>query len=122
MQDEGICPTVVTISCVLKACIIVGSLEIVEEIHAEVRKQGLLQKDIVLGTTLLDMYAKCGALDKAREVFERLPGRDVVSWNALISGYDRHGLGEDALNQIYSHTVAFEMSAPMLALLRLENI
>jgi pentatricopeptide repeat protein len=97
MKDEGIAPDPVTYICVLKACGIADCLKLGEEIDADVRKQGLLQKDIVLGTTLLDMYAKCGALDKAREIFELLPRQDVVCWNALISGYDRHGLGEDAL-------------------------
>ena len=71
MQNVGICPNPVSYACVLKACGILGSLKIGEDIDAEVRKQGLLQKDVVLSTALMDMYAKCGALVKARDVFER---------------------------------------------------
>eukprot|EP00250_Pteridium_aquilinum_P022499 c25392_g4_i3 orf=1-279(+) len=44
------------------------------------------------------MYAKCGSLSKAQDVLEKLPSRDVVSWNALIAGYAQEGQGEQALN------------------------
>jgi pentatricopeptide repeat protein len=44
------------------------------------------------------MYAKCGLILKAREVFDELLVQDVVSWNALIGGYADHGRGEDALD------------------------
>jgi pentatricopeptide repeat protein len=40
---------------------------------------------------------KCGVLEKAREVLEELPARNVVSWNALISGYTQQGYGYEAL-------------------------
>lgn len=98
MQSGGFSPNSVTFSCVLKACGIKGALEIGEKIHAEIHHQGLLQGNVILGTSLLDMYAKCNELGKAQEVFDNLPSRDVVSWNALISGYVQHGLFDKALN------------------------
>ena len=49
----------------------------------------------MLGYTLIDMYAKCGELEKAREVFEQLPLRDVVSWTALIMGYAQRGQSDN---------------------------
>ncbi|KAI5069848.1 hypothetical protein GOP47_0016149 [Adiantum capillus-veneris] len=58
---------------------------------------GFQEKDVVLGTTLVDMYAKCGALAKAAQVLSELPARNVVSWNALITGYAQQGQGEEAL-------------------------
>jgi pentatricopeptide repeat protein len=69
-----------------------------EGIHAEVRERGLLETDHVLGTALLDMYAKCGAVKKAAQVFEQLPVRNTVSWSAMISAYAQSGLGDEALH------------------------
>jgi pentatricopeptide repeat protein len=97
MQGEGISPNAVTYSCILKVCGNVRSLEIGEGIHWEVRKRDLLQRDVVLGNALVDMYAKCGALEKARDVFQQLPSRTVVSWTSMISGYAENGLGDEAL-------------------------
>ena len=59
MKGSCVCPNSVTYVCILKACGISRSLEVGEDIDAEVRKQGLLQKDIMLGTAYLDMYCKC---------------------------------------------------------------
>ncbi|MCO5568747.1 hypothetical protein L7F22_022447 [Adiantum nelumboides] len=43
------------------------------------------------------MYGKCGVLLKAQQVFDVLPIRDAVSWNALIAGYAQQGQGQEAL-------------------------
>ena len=95
MRYDGISPNELTFSCALKAC---GNIQLVrkgEEIHAEI--QGSLENDVLLGTSLVDMYAKCGFLEKAREVFEMLKSRDVVAWTTLITAYRQHGLWEESL-------------------------
>jgi pentatricopeptide repeat protein len=97
MRDAGVSPDVVTYTCILKACGIVGSLEIGQDIAAEIRRKGLFLHNVVLSTALVDMYAKCGDLGKAREVFEQLPVHEVVAWSAMISGYVQHGLGDEAV-------------------------
>ena len=81
----------------MKACGSVRSLQIGEEIDAEVRKQGLLQKDVVLGTALVNMYAKCGMLEKAQKLHDELHVRSIISWNALIAGYVKNGFGDEAV-------------------------
>jgi pentatricopeptide repeat protein len=97
-EDPNVSPDAVTYVCVLKGCGLVGCLEMGEAIGAEIRKQKLSEKDTVLGTALLDMYCKCGAMEKAREVFDQqLSQRNVVTWSALISGYAHNGLGDEAL-------------------------
>ena len=98
MQDEGVSTNAITYICVLKACSIAESLTIGEDIDARVRKLGLLEKDIVLGNTLVDMYTKCGALKKAQQILEELPVRDAISWNALIAGCASMGQGHETLS------------------------
>ncbi|KAH7446972.1 hypothetical protein KP509_01G084700 [Ceratopteris richardii] len=97
MQHEGIFPTAMTFASVLKAC---GSMKAIsrgEQIHHEIARHRLLDKDIVLGNALVDMYVKCGALLKAQEVLKNLPSRDVITWSTLISGYAQVGQADQAL-------------------------
>lgn len=66
-----------------------------KHIHDEIVIQGLLEKNIVLGNALIDMYVKCGVLTKAQKIRDELPDRDIVSWNVLIARYaqQRQGIG-----------------------------
>ncbi|CAF2319331.1 unnamed protein product [Brassica napus] len=61
--------------------------------------------DAVLGTALVDMYAKLGMLDKAVEIFNRMKNKDVKSWTAMISAYGAHGLAREAINLFYKMEV-----------------
>ncbi|KAF5179513.1 Pentatricopeptide repeat [Thalictrum thalictroides] len=45
-----------------------------------------LKEYINLITSLIDMYAKCGKVDTARKLFDKMPKRDVVAWSAMVSG------------------------------------
>ncbi|KAH7331610.1 hypothetical protein KP509_20G043000 [Ceratopteris richardii] len=98
MQRAGVLPDAMTFTCLLKAC---GNLRAVEkgsEVHIEIVKHGHLNTNLVLGNALIDMYAKCGALEKARMIFNELPTQNVVTWTTLIAGYCCHGEGEKALD------------------------
>lgn len=70
MQDEGLSPNVVTYICLTKACSSIRSVEKGEEIHIDPDRQGLLEKNYVLGSALVDMYVRCGALAQAQAVFQ----------------------------------------------------
>ncbi|KAH6827691.1 hypothetical protein C2S53_015775 [Perilla frutescens var. hirtella] len=59
-------------------------------IHLSSMKDGL-EFDLYVGTSLIDMYVKCGELGDARKLFDEMPVRDTSSWNALISGYMKDG-------------------------------
>ncbi|KAH7302534.1 hypothetical protein KP509_23G076700 [Ceratopteris richardii] len=87
MQNEGIFPNAVTYTCILKACAIVGDSVKGEQIHDEIVKRGMLKDNVMLGSSLIHMYAKCGAFSKAESVLGNLLVRDVVCWNAIITGY-----------------------------------
>lgn len=105
MQAFGISPNAYTFSCILKSCAMFGALNKGIELHSEIARKGLLQTSEVLGCTLLDMYANCGLLAKAQEVFDALPFRDVVLWIALIAGYAQHERGGEALKCFQSMQV-----------------
>lgn len=94
MQFEGVSPDAVTFVCSLKACGSLGATGKGEEIHAEIERQGLLEQDQLVGSTLVDMYSRCGSPVKAQEVLDKLPVRDVVSWTALMEGYAQCGESE----------------------------
>ena len=98
MQNEGLSPNAITFTCILKACASIGAIHKGRNIHDEVLRMGLLERDVVLGNALVDMYAKCGMLEKAHKVLKELPVRDVVSWCTLISGYAQQGQCGQALD------------------------
>lgn len=56
-----------------------------------------LDSDVYVMTALIDMYAKCGAIDTARKLFDAMDERHVITWNAMIDGYGTHGHGRAAL-------------------------
>ncbi|KAH7315015.1 hypothetical protein KP509_21G030500 [Ceratopteris richardii] len=98
MQLEGVLPTTVTFLCILKACSLEGAVQLGLEIHAEITKLGFMDDTVMLNSTLLDMYAKCGHLAEATYVFRQLPERDVISWTALMAGFVEYGHYERAFN------------------------
>jgi pentatricopeptide repeat protein len=97
MKCQGATPSEVTFVSILNACGSAGAIDEGERIHKELSSSNTLMKDAVLGNALVDMYAKCGALEKARLVLERLPFRNVVTWNTVIAGYAQQGQGTEAL-------------------------
>lgn len=85
-----------TFATVLSACASVATLEHGMEIHA-CATRACFVSDVVIGSALVDMYAKCGRIEYASRFFELMPLRNVYSWNSMISGYARHGDGHRAL-------------------------
>jgi pentatricopeptide repeat protein len=71
-----------------------------KQIHEHVLEIGLWS-DLYIANALIDMYARFGDLVQARNVFEEMPHRDIVSWNSLISGYSSNGYWEEALEIYY---------------------
>jgi pentatricopeptide repeat protein len=98
MLKEGFSPNSVTFIFILKACGTIGAIDNGKLVHDAIIHSGLLDKDIALGTALVDMHARCGMLVKALEVLEVIPVRNTVSWSALIGGYAQHGLVQKALS------------------------
>ncbi|KAJ7290872.1 hypothetical protein O6H91_04G032800 [Diphasiastrum complanatum] len=96
MKQEGVQPNNVTYVVLLKACASTAALEVGKQLHSDIIKRGF-ESDVIVGSTLVDMYAKCMCIENARQVFNSMHERNVVSWNAIISGYAQQGLGKEAL-------------------------
>ncbi|KAL6603498.1 hypothetical protein ACP70R_043859 [Stipagrostis hirtigluma subsp. patula] len=96
MRAEQIFSTQVTYSSVLRACASTASIKHAVQIHSLVEKS-TFNNDTIVSNSLIDTYAKCGCIREASKVFEALKECDVVSWNAIISGYALHGHATHAL-------------------------
>lgn len=96
MEACGIEPDAVTIASVLPACGDLSALSLGRRVHEYVERKKL-RPNLFLENALVDMYAKCGSLRDAREVFDRMKFRDVVSWTSVISAYGLNGQGRDAV-------------------------
>ena len=96
MLSKGFSPNVATFLCGMKACGSVRAIGKGQSLHAAIIKQGILMEQPV-GSSLVDMYAKCGFLVEACNVFDQLPMRNDVSFNALMWGYAERGQSIEAL-------------------------
>lgn len=97
MEQTGIRPDTFTVVSVLTACAYLGSLQQGKWIHGYIIRRGF-DLNVFVGAALIDMYAKCGGLELADELFDKMSERDLFSWNAIIAGYGRHGHGQAALS------------------------
>ena len=96
MIGEDVEPNPITVTSVLAACGDISGLRQGRELHLWAVKE-TLDTHTFVGSALVDMYAKCGSVERARRLFDRIPEKNLVTWNAMIGGYAFHGLGEEAL-------------------------
>ena len=81
----------------LKACGMTQNIDVGKDIHVQIVRNGMLERNCFLHSALIEMYVKCGSLAKAHGVFDNLVARDIISWTALISGYILHDRCKEAL-------------------------
>ncbi|XP_024522350.1 pentatricopeptide repeat-containing protein At2g13600-like [Selaginella moellendorffii] len=84
----------VSFSSALNALALLGALDEGREIHHRVVEANLVSPQ--METSLLSMYARCGSLDDARRVFNRMKTRDAFSCNAMIAAFTQHGRKKQA--------------------------
>eukprot|EP01018_Ginkgo_biloba_P030827 Gb_14948 [translate_table: standard] len=96
MQKAGAHPDHFIFPIVIKVCAGLEALHQGKEIHDYLIKTGF-ESNVFSGSALVNMYAKCGELEDARQVFDKMPERNVVGWNALIAGYAQNGYGDQAI-------------------------
>lgn len=96
MQSSGPGPDYVTVIAVLAACANVGALGLGLWIHRFVLKQDF-KDNIRVNNSLIDVYSRCGCIEFARQVFQKMQKRTLVSWNSIIVGCAANGFAEEAL-------------------------
>ncbi|KAJ0047800.1 hypothetical protein Pint_16324 [Pistacia integerrima] len=82
----------------LQACGQQKDIEIGKEVHKLVLASTQFRNDLVLNTRLITMYSMCGSPLDSRGVFDNLQTKNLFQWNAIVSGYTRNELYNDALN------------------------
>ncbi|KAG9443641.1 hypothetical protein H6P81_014981 [Aristolochia fimbriata] len=97
MRSLEIHPNSFTFGGLFSTCASSNSFEKGKEYHGLAIKYGL-ESDVVVGSAIVDMYSKCGEMQHAKEFFQRMPERDIVSWNGMICGFAQNGEAVEALN------------------------
>ncbi|KAM7515301.1 hypothetical protein LguiA_004884 [Lonicera macranthoides] len=97
LQLSDLQPNDITFLGVLPACAHLGALDLGKWIHAYIDKNIHSFTNASLWTSLIDMYAKCGSIEAAQQVFNDMKPKTSSSWNAMISGLAMHGHAHEAL-------------------------
>ncbi|KAF7833609.1 putative pentatricopeptide repeat-containing protein [Senna tora] len=97
MRLSGKKPDIVSFMGVISACANLAAIKQGKEIHGLLVRK-LLHTHLFAANALLDLYTKCGRIDIAAKVFDRIEDRDVASWNTMILGYGMLGELDTAIN------------------------
>ena len=95
-NDYSVSPDDFTFASVLATCSGLASIRHGKQIHAYLIRTRLYQ-DVGVGNALVNIYAKCGFIKYAYNVFKKMLYRNIFSWNSIIAGFGNHGLGGQAL-------------------------
>ncbi|KAK1412821.1 hypothetical protein QVD17_34353 [Tagetes erecta] len=96
MLSDNESPNEITLVSILSACAQVGALDTGRWLHSYIDRNNH-GSNVVVGTALVDMYSKCGDLESAEYVFNKLQNPDVVAWNAMIMGFSMNGQSKTTL-------------------------
>ncbi|KAF8377947.1 hypothetical protein HHK36_031336 [Tetracentron sinense] len=102
-SKEAVISDALIVISVLGACAIQAALDSGKQIHAYILRLGIVMEQ-KLGSAMVDMYAKCGNINYAEEIFQRVTDRDRILYNAMIAGYAHHGRENEAI-QLFEEMV-----------------
>lgn len=96
MQAEGCYPNEISVATVLSICAKLRDLEMGLRVKKFIQDNNF-SSNMIVSTALLEMYVKCGAVDDARQEFDRMDRKDVVAWGAMLAGYAQNGRPSEVL-------------------------
>ncbi|XP_025876508.1 putative pentatricopeptide repeat-containing protein At5g52630 [Oryza sativa Japonica Group] len=96
LRRQGVEPNEFTFSSMIKGCAMQALLEQGAQLHAQVIKTDLI-RDSFVGSTLVDMYGKCGLISLSMQLFNEIEYRTDIAWNAVINVFAQHGHGREAI-------------------------
>ncbi|MCO5605980.1 hypothetical protein L7F22_060166 [Adiantum nelumboides] len=96
MQHEGIIVDMISYIHMLDVCGKQAALAEGKQMHDCIKRSGYGER-IIIGNALVSMYGRCQSLEDAKQAFDEMPERDVVSWNAIISAFVDNGVCKEAL-------------------------
>ncbi|GAY60417.1 hypothetical protein CUMW_201850, partial [Citrus unshiu] len=96
MLSLDLTPDIYTVGIILSACSSLATMERGKQVHAYAIRCGY-DSDVHIGAALVDMYAKCGSLKRARLAYKRISNPDLVSQNAMLTAYAMHGHGKEGI-------------------------
>ncbi|KAI3833645.1 hypothetical protein MKX03_022423 [Papaver bracteatum] len=99
MQNEGMEGDGIVMVGLLQSCASLGDLKMGLSVHGYMIRREFTM-DVVVQTTLIDMYVKNGLLTVASSVFKKMSYRSVVSWGALMSGFAQNGFAGEAFESL----------------------
>ncbi|XP_022771782.1 pentatricopeptide repeat-containing protein At3g22150, chloroplastic-like [Durio zibethinus] len=97
MLQQNVMPNAVTLASVLPACSLMGNIDLGKQLHG-FSVRNLSDPNVFVGTALVDMYSKSGALILAENMFFNIPEKNSVTYATMILGYAQHGMCEQALS------------------------
>lgn len=98
MQNEGVVTDEVTLIGVISACAQLGAVKYANWVRDIAERSGFGPvNNVLVGSALIDMYAKCGSVEEACRVFEGMRERNVYTYSSMIVGFAMHGQGQAAL-------------------------
>ncbi|KAL5553688.1 hypothetical protein UlMin_041089 [Ulmus minor] len=96
MHFRGLLPDSFSLSSSLSACGNVGQLQLGHQIHCHIIKRGYFHEFVQ--NSLIDMYCKCGFVESAHMIFEKINEKSTVAWNCMICGFSQNGYSAEAIS------------------------
>ena len=109
MKRSGVCPNMFTFSSALKACAGLGLKELGRQLHSSLIQMDT-KSDVFVDVGLIYMYSKCEMMNVAKMVHSLMPKKNLIAWNAIISGHSQNGEDVEAVRlfvEVYKEGIGF---------------